>query len=162
MSNELENERQKNIKLINDLNIEKQKNINLNTQLNSYINMINQLNSKNKSIELELNSKNIQIQNLNKELNKLYKKSSRLEYCKPGEKIMAINIISTDHKVIHAISCKNTDIFVKLEEELYEEYPEYKEVNTYFTSGGNTIKRFKSIEQNNIKNHDKILLNIYE
>ena len=144
------------------MNIEKQKNINLTNQLNSYINTINQLNSKNNSLQLELNSKIMIIQNLNNELNKLPKKSSTLEYCKPGEKILAINIISTDHKVNHAIPCKNTDIFVKLEEELYDEYPEYKEVNTYFTSGGNVIKRFKSIQENNIKNHDKILLNIYE
>ena len=127
--------------------------------------MINQLKNKNQALQLELNSQNIKIQNLNNELNKLSKKSSgssRLEYCKPGEKIMAISIMSLDGKVNYAISCKNTDIFVKLEEELYEEYPEYKDVNTYFTSGGNTIKRFKSIQENNIKNHDKILLNVYE
>ena len=102
------------------------------------------------------------IQNLNTELNRLPKKSSNLEYCKPGEKIFAINIISTDHKVYHPIACKNTDIFVKLEEELYDEYPEYKEVNTYFTCNGKVIKRFKSIQENDIKNHDKILLNIYD
>ena len=125
--------------------------------------MINQLKNKNQALKLELNSQNIKIQNLNNELNsKKSSGSSRLEYCKPGEKIMAISIMSIDGKVNYAISCKNTDIFVKLEEELYKEYPEYKEFSTYFTSGGNIIKRFKSIQESNIKNHDKILLNVYE
>ena len=74
---------------------------------------------------------------------------------------MALQIISTDHKVSFPIPCKNTNTFVKIEEELYKEYPEYKDVNTYFTVNGFEIKRFKSIQENNIKNKDKIILNIY-
>ena len=48
------------------------------------------------------------------------------------------------------------------EEKLYDEYPEFKEVNTYFTVNGRLIKRFKSMLENNIRDNDKILLNIYE
>ena len=150
-------EREKVNKLSNELNIIKQENLKLNNQLNS----VKQLYSTIESLKKELNSKNIEIKNLKDEL--LSKRSSRLEDIKPGEKIIAINFISTDQKINnHAIACKNTDIFVKLEEELYEEYPEYKEVNTYFTVGGNIIKRFKSIQDNNIRNQNKILLNVYE
>ncbi len=75
---------------------------------------------------------------------------------------MSLYILSTDQKVGFSIACKNTTTFVKLEEELYNEYPEYKEFNTYFTVDGLVIKRFKSIEENNIKNRDKIILNVYE
>ena len=74
---------------------------------------------------------------------------------------MALHIISIDEEVSLPIPCKNTTTFVKIEEELYKEYPEYKDVNTYFTVNGFEIKRFKSIQENNIKNRDKIILNIY-
>ena len=75
---------------------------------------------------------------------------------------MAIQFISTDSKVNLPLPCKNTDIFVRLEEQLYNEYPEYKDVNTFFTINGNTIKRFKTLDENNIKNTNVILLNIYD
>ena len=44
----------------------------------------------------------------------------------PGEKVISAMIISTDQKVMYSISCKNTTPFVKIEEKLYEEYPDYK------------------------------------
>ena len=117
-------------------------------------------------MEKSLDLKNLEIQNLinyyNNELKKLSQSTSRLEFCKTGEKIMAIHFISTDGKVNLALPCKNTDIFVRLEEKLYNEYPEYKDVNTYFTVNGFVIKRFKSIQENKLKNRDKIILNIYE
>ena len=170
---QLNNEKQKNNKLIEEinkqqyiinqltieLNNEKQKNLNLNNQLNNYININNQLNNKINSLQLDLNSKIMEINNLN---NKLNSSNSYLDYINPGEKILAIQFISTDGKINFAIPCKNTDIFVKLEQQLYNEYPQYKEFNTYFTVGGNNIKRFKSLEENNIQNHDSIILNIYE
>ena len=74
---------------------------------------------------------------------------------------MAVHFISKDYKVNCSFPCKNTDIFVKLEDKLYNKYPEYKELNTYFTVGGNIVKRFKTMEQNNIQNSSVILLNIY-
>ena len=75
---------------------------------------------------------------------------------------MAVNFISTDENVNLALPCKNTDIFARLEEQLFNEYPQYKDFNTYFTVGGNIVKRFKTMEENNIKNTNVILLNIYE
>ena len=173
LTKELNNEKQKNINLnnqlnnlYNQLNLEKQKNKNLYSQLNSYKKQVEQLNSKINSLEKSLDLKNLEIQNLinyyNNELKKLSQSTSRLEFCKTGEKIMAIHFTSTDGKVNLALPCKNTDIFVRLEEKLYNEYPEYKDVNTYFTVGGNIVKRFKTMKENNIKNTNAILLNIYE
>ena len=85
-----------------------------------------------------------------------------MKYINPGEEIMAIHFISTDAKINYALPCKNTDIFVKLEEKLYDEYPQYKEFNNFFTVGGHTIKRFKSLEDNKVKSSDIIILNIIE
>jgi len=80
---------------------------------------------------------------------------------KPGEKIYAINFTSADQNIGHyCIACKNTDIFAKLEIKLYEDYPEYKEKETYFIKNGDRINRFKSLDENNIKNNDVLMLNI--
>jgi len=166
LTNQLDLEKQKNNSLTKQLNLEKQKNNNLTKQLNSYKNQIEQLNSIINSLKTNLNSKNLEIQNItnyyNINLKKLSKPESSLEVCKPGERIMAVNFISTDSKVNYALPCKNTDIFVRLEEQLYNEYPEYKDVNTFFTVNGNIVKRFKTMEENKIKKSDSILLNIYE
>ena len=103
-----------------------------------------------------LNSKIIEIDNLQNKLDEL---SLKLENCKSSE-IINLNILSNDDNIIFPISCNNNTIFVKLEEELYNEYPENKKFNSYFTVNGLVIKRFKSIQENNIKNHANIILNI--
>ena len=148
--------------LTNELDEEKKKNKMLNEQLNYYKN--NDINKKENSLQIELNKKAIEIENLKAQIKNLKSKKlqANLEYINPGEKILAIQFNSIDQKVNKAIACKNTDVFVRIEEILYEDYPEYKDVNTYFTVGGKIIKRFKSIQENDIKYSDIILLNIYE
>ena len=79
------------------------------------------------------------------------------------DEIVSVLIQSIDQKVNIPLFIPKSELFVRLEEQLYEEYPEYKDVdNIYFTFNGRKIKRFRSIEENNLKNKDKILLNIYE
>ena len=145
LTKELDIEKQKNINLTKELDIEKQKNINLNNQLDKYKNQVEQLNIEINSLKTTLDSKNLEIQNLanyyNNELKKKSQSTSNLECCKPGEKIMAVNFISTDENVNLALPCKNTDIFARLEEQLFNEYPQYKNVNTYFTVCGKIIKK---------------------
>ena len=58
----------------------------------------------------------------------------------------------------YSIIGKNTDKFVRLEEKIYEDYPEYKDEETYFMKNGEKIKRFKSLDENNIKNNDILML----
>ena len=134
----------------------------MNSKINSLKNTNNQLNSKIIGLQSDLYSKTKEIKDLNNKLNSSSNSNDNLENISPGEKIMAIHFISTDQKINYALPCKNTDIFVKLEEKIYEEYPEYKEENTYFTVRGNMVKRFKSMQDNGIKNSDIIILNIYE
>ena len=56
------------------------------------------------------------------------------------------------------MSCKTTTIFVRIEEQLYEEFPEYKETNNYFLVDGKKVKRFKTIKENGIKKGKTIKL----
>ena len=49
-----------------------------------------------------------------------------------------------------------------MEEQLYKEYEEFKEIKTYYTINGVKVKRFKTIEENNIKDGDKIVLMVYD
>ena len=85
-----------------------------------------------------------------------------MTFIKPGGKIMAVNFTSPDQDIQFPMACKNTDIFARLEEKLYNEYPKYKDYNTYLTVNGNVIKRFKSLEENGIKNGNSIIVNIYD
>ena len=120
-----------------------------------------------KNLNDKINSSNInELQKLldlkNKEIEEL-KLINDPFYRKPGEKIYSINFTSVDQKIGHySIRCKNTDIFVRLEEKIYKNYPEYKEKETYFIKDGDKIKRFKSLDENNIKDNDVLMLYIYD
>jgi len=111
-------------------------------------------------LENELNKKNNEIQQLlikNNNTRDKYKITS----INPGEEIIAINFVSMGNQDIghYSLVCKNVDLFVRLEERLYEDFPQFKEYETYFEVNGKRIKRFKSLEQNNIKAND--IINIF-
>ena len=77
-----------------------------------------------------------------------------------GEKLMTVIFASDDKKLHYAVICKNTDQFFKIEEKLYQSFPEYKDED-YFTVNGSKINRDKTMDENNIKNSDIIsILNI--
>ena len=76
--------------------------------------------------------------------------------------MIAILIKSVDQKVEMPCLCHISDTFAVIEESLYKEYPEYREYNTYFTVNGQSIKRFKNIKENKIKNLDRIIMNIID
>ena len=147
LNEELIKEKDKAKQLFNDWNKEKQANTN-------FINMNNILNDKIKSLQNELDAKISELENLKNNNNN----NSDINVIRPGEKIMVAHFISCDQKINRAIACKNTDSFVRIEEKLYEEYPEYKEFHTYFTVGGIMIYRFKSMQDNKIKDGEKIML----
>ena len=69
-----------------------------------------------------------------------------------------VQFISSDMKVNYSTPCKGTETFSEIEEKLYKEYPEYKNVNNNFLCRGNVIQRFKTIDENGIKNEDIITL----
>ena len=76
----------------------------------------------------------------------------------PGEKIISIIFISSDHNIISSFICKNTDIFKVLENKFYEKYSEYKGLENKFFSNGREINKNKSLDENLIKNNDIIII----
>ena len=74
------------------------------------------------------------------------------------EKLLSLIFMSTDQKVHYSCICKNTDKFSKIENNLYEAYPEYTESENVFFVNGNKINKYESLDFNKIKNNDIITL----
>ena len=72
--------------------------------------------------------------------------------------IIAINIISSDNRVRFPVSCKGDQPFYKVEEKIYQNYPEYEERQNIFLYNGYAIQRFKTINENKIKDGSIILM----
>ena len=127
----------------------------MNNQINNYVNQIqllqNQINNYNYNLNNNLNNNQI--------INNNYIISS-----KPGEKILAVNFVSNGFQGImnYCLPCKNTDLFVKLEEKLNNDYPELKDKETYFIVNTRKIKRFKTLDENQIKGGDVINVFLYD
>ena len=146
----------KNQELINENTILKEK---LN-KLNMDINNIQDLKDKIKSLEKELNKKNEEIQQLLSQNNN-NQSNYEITSIHPGEKIMCINFVSLSNQDInnYGLVCKNTDLFIRAEERLYEDFPQFKKYETYFEANGKRIKRFQTLSENNIK--DKNVINLF-
>ena len=100
------------------------------------------------------------VRNKEKEINELKTKLDKNYKSVNFNEVMVINFISVDGKINEGITCIKTDTFAEVEEKLYQKYPEYREENNVFLSGGNIVKRFKKIYENNIKNGDKVILKV--
>ena len=81
---------------------------------------------------------------------------------KEGEKLMSIIFESVDQNIHYSIICKNTDIFNYIENKLYDKYPKYRELNSFFLGGSNLINKYKSIEENKINDGDIVMLKEYD
>ena len=102
----------------------------------------------------KLEKKNDEIKEL-KEINNTFN-------LKKGEKLMTVIFISVDQGIHYALICKNTDKFSRIEELLYEKYPDYKQKENFFLFNGKRINRFDTIEENGIQYSSIITLNNYE
>ena len=74
---------------------------------------------------------------------------------------MAINFVSMGIQDIghYCLPCKNTDLFVRLEEKLNNDFPQLKDHEIYFEVKTKRIKRFKTLDENKIKSND--IVNIF-
>jgi len=157
--------------LRNELNnknqiIEQQNSIinNLQNQLNN-LNIVNNNNqSVIQNLKNDISKKEKELLSLKNELNikkeELNKIKSR--YMVDKGQIFGINFMSVSHDKIFPISCSSNDTVVKLEELFYNVYPEYKDHNTYLTVNGKSVKRFKTIEENGIKQGNAIIVDVYD
>ena len=162
LKNEITKLKNENDSLKKENKILKKENTNLKKELNIIKENLNKKIVEFDNLKASLNSKNNELIKIYKPINDI-KKNNKPNYGKVNRNdIISILFKSTDQKVEISFPCHVSDIFVRIEEQLYDEYPEYKEFNTYFTVNGIVIKRFKSIKENHLKNFDKLLLNVYE
>ena len=156
LKRQLKEEKDKNLNLMNENKILKETINKLNDELN-------QMKVLKEIIEKDLVKKIIEIQNL------LLKKNKKddcfdISSIKSDDKIFGVNFISMGRNDIghYNLVCKNRDLFVRLEERLYEDFPQFKDYETYFEVNGKRIKRFKTIEQNHIKMNDIVCIFVIE
>ena len=157
LKRKLNEEKIKNQNLINENN-------NLKNNINILNNTITNLNNKITNYVNQIHLLQNQINNYNNNLNNNLINSSYITSLKPGEKILSINFVSMGFQDIghYSLPCKNTDLFVKLEEKLNNDYPQLKDKETYFLVNGRRIKRFKTLDENKIKSNDIINLFLIE
>ena len=119
-------------------------------------------NNNDKLLELyeELTLKDKEIREKKKEIQKLNERISRFPFeLSENEELMSVIFISTDQIIHYSVICKNTDQFTKIETQLYNEFPRYKDIENVFVVSGRKINKYNSLKDNNIKNNDIIQLN---
>ena len=149
--------------LTNQLNNEKNKNISL---------LKENFNLKKKIEELKLSMKQTNNQESQKFFNKdeiieLYKKIDYLNeklkryptVLEQNEKLISIIFASSDQTMHYSMICKNTDTISDLEKRLYKEYPAFTKSENYFLCKGSLINKFKTFESYKIKNGDILIVN---
>ena len=62
----------------------------------------------------------------------------------------------------NAIKNNKFSPFHKIENKLYDQFPDYKNKRCYFLGNGNRIKLLKTLKENNIENGNKIIIVIDE
>ena len=152
LKKQLNDEKNKNKKLLYENQNMKEKI----KQLNLEIGKLKLLEDKIKFLEKNIIEKNIEIQKF--KIGNYIKPDDSIQSIHPGEKIIGVNFVSMGNQVIghYNIVCKNTDIFIRLEEKLYNDFPQFKDYETYFTIKTKRIKRFKTLDENNIQNNDVV------
>ena len=123
----------------------------------------NDLNNQIKILETQLNKLKLDLQNykiinninINNNINN---PNDLIMPVLPEEKIISVIFNSIDIQDIcnWSLACKNTNIFIRLEEILNNKFPELKKYETYFMVNTRRIKRFQTLEENQIKDNDKI------
>ena len=112
------------------------------------------VNDKNKIIELlneKLQMKEKEIKDLK---NKLFKFSNSYNI----NNFMTVIFYSTELNIHYSLICKETDIFSDIEKRLYKAYPECQDSEYFFVANEQKIKRFKSLQENRIKNSQIITI----
>ena len=161
------------MKLSTDLNIEKNNNLLLSQRIKELEKIINlkgdketsdNIEQKNLLNELNEKLKNIKINNdkFNELLEEIRIKDKIISNYPikllDGEKLISAIFVSSDKNIHYSIICKNTDKFSKIENMLYDAYPELIESENNFLINGKLINKYKSLDFNNIKNNDIIMV----
>ena len=158
-----------NINIFDELNKYKIENIKLRMEINKLQQENYQLKQNLQISKQTITNYNYQIQNLKmklinkeKELNDMKNKiinNSNIKKYVDYNKIVVINFMSGDGIINNiGIKCLKTDTFAEAEEKLYKTFSKYRESNNVFFHRGKVVLRFKTIEQNDIRDGDKVQL----
>ena len=102
-----------------------------------------------------------QIQNL---MDTIEKKDEQIRKLKGQSKgvntsnTKAIVFITLDQRVRYPMTCRGDQTFAEIENQLYQQFPEFKETENFFTCNGIVIQRYKTIDENKIINGAIIVL----
>ena len=163
LGKQLNDERNKNKKL-EDENKALRDKINKLTQdydnkIKKYESDMNKLKEKNKELEKLIDEQKKEINDYAFKLNNLSDNNQAITF-KPGDKIISVLFVTQGSQDIfnYSMPCKTSDLFVRLEERLYQDFPKFRNVETFFMVNVNRILRFKTLEENGIKNNAIISL----
>ena len=114
---------------------------------------------QNQKLVNENNNLKKRINEFNNEVKSLKNKIRTLE--NDFNQIMTVNFVSLGSSDIghYSLLCKKTDLFVRLEERLYKDFPKLKNNKIVFEVSAKRINRFKTLDDNNIKNNE--IINIF-
>ena len=121
-------------------------------------NIINKLKNNNeyictiKNLECEIKNKENELNQLKKELKNTNKNIVNVE------RDQLISVFFHHPKYSYSIACINSDTFAEVEEKFYKEFPELRNTNNVFLVNGREVLRFRTIEDNKIKNGYPVLL----
>ena len=121
-------------------------------------------------IETDNNTKNDLRKQLNDERNKIKKLENKIETdnntinklekeikSQNGSMISVLFVTQGNQDIFnYSMACRTLDLFSSLEERLYQDFPNYRNINKIFMVHANRIFRDKTLEENNIKNNDII------
>ena len=155
------------IDLNNEKDLKNKLSIKLEEANNKIRDLSNQLSNNMNNIQ---NNKILELQRIidmkNQEISQLYGRinsnNNGIKFM-PGDNIIGIGFNSVNQIIQnYSRAYKDSEIVARIEEELYNEYPEFKDKETYLMVKGNKIMRFKTLKENNVKNGDIIQVHIYE
>ena len=153
--NHFKDEIDKNNQLANEYNKLKNENKTLKNKIDDLNYTINKYNQMTIKLKNDCDIMRDQLSKLSKDACTSFNETCDVNW----KEVLAVNFISHDQRISnYSIVCKKTDLFVELEEKLYNEYPEFKDYLTYCLAHGQPILRFKTLEENNIRNNDKIIV----
>ena len=159
LKSQIDTEKEKNKKLERELAEEK----NMNKKSEKIIETLNkELDNNEKGNELDKKTKDSLIKIILEKENNIKELNSKLlRYpisIEENEKLMTINFISKDKKLVTSIVCKSNDIFEKIEGQLYNNYPQFFKKEITFLIDGKSINKNMTLEQNGIHNDSVIII----
>ena len=132
---------------------------NNNTNNNEIMNLKYQISQKDieiRDLKYQLLEKNNEIKDLKLKSQSNNEKNKQILNM---DEIMIVYFESQDQEINHvAIRCLPTDTFAEVEEKIYKKFDHYRNTNNTPICNGRTVLRFKTLNENNIKDENVVQL----